>query len=191
MAGKRLWMTGYRAYELNVFGNQDPKLKVLKTSLKNTLVQFLDEGMNWLITGGQLGVEQWAIEVALTLKPLYPEFKIAMMLPFTDFGSKWNEANQGQLAALRQQVDFSDAVSQAPYQRPAQLQGYTRFMTAHTDAAVIVYDPEFPGKPQWDYRAAEDMANRRDYPVTLITMDDLEDTAQEMAEAENEHFQND
>ncbi len=34
MAGKRLWITGYRAYELNVFGAQDPKLKVLKTSLK-------------------------------------------------------------------------------------------------------------------------------------------------------------
>ena len=50
MAGKRLWITGYRAYELNVFGAQDPKLKVLKTSLKNTLTQFLDEGLNWLIT---------------------------------------------------------------------------------------------------------------------------------------------
>ena len=64
-------------------------------------------------------------------------------------------------------------------------------MTTHTDAAVIVYDPEFPGKPQWDYRAAEDMANRRDYPVTLITMDDLQETSEELAEAENEHFQND
>lgn len=191
MAGKRLWITGYRAYELNVFGAQDPKLKVLKTSLKNTLTQFLDEGLNWLITGGQLGVEQWSVEVALTLKPLYPEFKIAMMLPFTDFGSQWNDNNKAQLAALRQHVDFSDAVSQAPYQKPAQLQGYTRFMTTHTDAAVIVYDPEFPGKPQWDYRAAEDMANRRDYPVTLITMDDLQETSEELAEAENEHFQND
>lgn len=59
MVGKRLWVTGYRAYELNVFGSNDPKLKVLKTSLKNTLMQFLDEGLEWLITGGQLGVEQW------------------------------------------------------------------------------------------------------------------------------------
>ena len=56
---------------------------------------------------------------------------------------------------------------------------------------MIVYDPEFPGKPQWDYRAAEDMANRRDYPVTRITMDDLQETSEEWAEAENEHFQND
>ena len=191
MVGKRLWVTGYRAYELNVFGSNDPKLKVLKTSLKNTLMQFLDEGLEWLITGGQLGVEQWAVEVALGLKPLYPDFKIAMMVPFTDFGKQWNEDNQGQLAALRGQVDFSDAVSQAPYQQPAQLQGYTRFMTIHTDAALLVYDPEFPGKAKWDYQAAEAMADRRDYPVQLITMDDLEETAQAMAEPENEHFQND
>jgi len=45
-------------------------------------MQFLDEGLEWLITGGQLGVEQWAVEVALGLKPLYPDFKIAMMVPF-------------------------------------------------------------------------------------------------------------
>lgn len=191
MVGKRLWVTGYRAYELNVFGSNDSKLKVLKTSLKNTLIQFLDEGLEWLITGGQLGVEQWAVEVALGLKPLYPDFKIAMMVPFTDFGKQWNEDNQGQLAALRGQVDFSDAVSQAPYQQPAQLQGYTQFMTIHTDAALLVYDPEFPSKAKWDYQAAEAMADHRDYPVQLITMDDLEETAQAMVEAENEHFQND
>ena len=35
------------------------------------------------------------------------------------------------------------------------------------------------------------LPDRRDYPVQLITMDDLEETAQAMAEAENEHFQND
>lgn len=60
------------------------------------------------------------------------------MLHFTDFGSQTLHNNKAQLAHLRQQVHFSHAVSQAPYQKPAQLQGYTRFNTAHTDAADIV-----------------------------------------------------
>ncbi len=34
-------------------------------------------------------------------------------------------------------------------------------------------------------------ATGKSWKVQLITMDDLEETAQAMAEAENEHFQND
>ena len=30
----RLWLTGYRIYELGVFGSQDPKLLVIKDTLK-------------------------------------------------------------------------------------------------------------------------------------------------------------
>ena len=32
----RLWLTGYRSYELGVFGNEDPKLKVIQYALKTT-----------------------------------------------------------------------------------------------------------------------------------------------------------
>lgn len=46
MVGKRLWVTGYRAYELNVFGSNDPKLKVLKTSLKIRSCSFLMKAWN-------------------------------------------------------------------------------------------------------------------------------------------------
>ena len=42
-------------------------------------------GADWLITGGQMGIEQWAIEVALDLQATdYPEFQIALMTPFAN-----------------------------------------------------------------------------------------------------------
>lgn len=55
----RLWISGYRSYELNVFGDKDPKIAVIKYALKNYLVNLLEEGqLDWIITGANLGVEQ-------------------------------------------------------------------------------------------------------------------------------------
>ncbi len=70
----RLWVSGYRSYELNVFGDQDDKLKVIKYALTNYLTTQIEDGMDWLITGGQLGIEQWTAEVGLELKRLIPNY---------------------------------------------------------------------------------------------------------------------
>ncbi len=37
----RLWLTGYRSYELGIFSDSDPKLKVIKFTLKNRLIEKL------------------------------------------------------------------------------------------------------------------------------------------------------
>ena len=40
---QRLWVTGYRSYELNVFGDRDPKITVIKYALKNYFVSLIEE----------------------------------------------------------------------------------------------------------------------------------------------------
>ncbi|WP_155287180.1 DUF1273 domain-containing protein [Lacticaseibacillus zhaodongensis] len=188
---KRLWVTGYRAYELNVYGTQDKKLDVIKYCLKDQLIAQLEDGLEWLITGCNQGTDQWAAAVGLELKKDYPELKIAMMAPYADFGNRWQESGQEQLAALRQQVDFTADVSKAPYTGGWQLAEFGTFMSSHTDAALMLYDPEFPGKNKFDYNRAQNLSPDRHYNVSLITMYDLQDAATTMAEAaENDHFQN-
>ena len=100
---RRLWITGYRSYELNVFKDDDPKAAVIKDVLSRELKARLEESDEefWLITGPQLGTEQWSIEVALKLKDDYPQLKVSMMMPFTEFGQQWNENNQAKLANLQ------------------------------------------------------------------------------------------
>lgn len=190
MEGLRLWVSGYRSWELNVYGDQDPKLTVIKYALKSQLQSFLDVGMNWVITGGELGIEQWAIDTALTLKPANPSLRVAMMLPYQEFGHQWNEANQAQLATRQTKVDFAGLTSHAPYNNPRQLSGYNRFMAQHTDAALFIYDLDFPGKPAFAYEAAKaEAARRADYELRLVSMDDLEEAAREYGETQNDHFQ--
>lgn len=187
---ERIWVTGYRAHEMGVFGDKDPKISVIKYCLKKTLIDAIENGTTWLITGCEQGTEQWAAAVGLELKASYPELRVAMMAPFANFGERWQETSQARLATLRARVDFTADVSRQPYQSGRQLAQYGEFMVQHTDGACLLYDPEFPGKTQYDYDRIQRLAPERQYALTTITMYDLQEAALIQAEeAENEHFQ--
>ena len=69
---KRLWVTGYRSYELGVFSDKDPKLTIIKYALSNYLKSLLEEGkIDWVISGANLGTEQWGLETAISLQNDY------------------------------------------------------------------------------------------------------------------------
>lgn len=185
---RRLWVTGYRSYELNTFKDDDPKVTVIKRVLTNRLKNYLDESQDefWVITGPQLGTEQWAAECALALQKDYRQLKVAIMLPFAEFANKWNEANQVKLANLREQVNFSREVTAKPYESPEQLRLYQQFMISHTDRLLMVYDPDHPGKPKYGYRLAKSYGERNDYPVDLVDFDELQEAATEWGEEQRE-----
>lgn len=182
---KRLWTTGYRAYELGVFDEKDPKVAVIKDVLQKQLRYQLDSTSEefWLITGPQMGVERWSIESALTIKVDYPQLKIALMEPYADFAARWNENNQARLAAIKAQVDFAGRVSEKKYESPEQLRAYQNFMLHYTDGALLIYDPEREGKTVWDWRAINRYREQNaDYSMRMIDFDELQEAAEEYSE---------
>lgn len=185
---RRLWLTGYRSYELNAFGDDDPKITVVKRVLTQRLTGLLEEDDDefWVITGPQLGVEQWGAAVALELKADFRQLKVAMMLPFGDFGQQWNAANRDRLVNLRDRVDFAREVTSKPYESPEQLRLYQRFVLDHTDRLLMVYDPDHPGKPKYDYELAKKYGDQQDYPVDLVDFDELQEAAVEWGEEQRE-----
>lgn len=193
---QRLWVTGYRAYELGVFKDDDPKIKVIKNVLKNALVERLNNSADefWLITGPQMGVERWGIEVGNDLKNDYPQLKTAIMEPYLNVSQRWNEQNQEKLAVALTQVDFHAPVSNQPYQSPQQLRNYQAFMLDHSDGILLVFDPdredesEQTSKPFWDYRAAQQYQERTDYHIQTIDFDELQEAATELAEQEHPDY---
>ena len=186
----RLWITGYRNYELGVFNNSDPKVTIIKLALKNAIEQAIVDGVDWIISGGQLGVEQWALEVAADLKQQYPdEFQTAMMLPFAEFGSQWGDNNKIAYNQVKAGVDFSATVSEKAYHSPEQLRNYQEFMLKHTDQAILIYDLESPGKPKYDYERIEKFGQNHDYQYQLITFDDLQEVAEEYQDNLNNSLQ--
>ena len=185
---RRLWLTGYRSYELNAFQDDDPKVAVVKRVLTQRLTSLLEEDDDefWMITGPQLGVEQWGAAVALELKKSFRQLKVAMMLPFADFGQQWNATNRDRLLNLRDRVDFAREVTTKPYESPEQLRSYQRFMLDHTDSMLMVYDPDHPGKPKYDYELAQKYGDQQDYLVDLVDFDELQEAAIEWGEEQRE-----
>ena len=179
---QRLWVTGYRSYELNVFGDRDPKITVIKYALKNYFISLLENGeLDWIITGANLGVEQWTAEVGIELSQRYP-VRVSMMIPYEGFANRWNENNQAKFINLKEKVDFFASTSDKPYQSPVQLRNYQNFMIQHTDSAMMIYDPEHPGKPKYDYNLIQKYQETKDYPLDLIDFYDLQDAAEEYQE---------
>ena len=179
---QRLWVTGYRSYELNTFSDKDPKITIIKYALKNYFTNLLENGeMDWIITGANLGVEQWAAEVGVELRNDYP-VQVSMMTPYEEFSSRWNENNQANFINLKEKVDFYASTSNTPYKSPVQLRNYQNFILLHTDRALMIYDEEHPGKPKFDYNLIKQYQETNDYPLDLIDFYELQDIAEEYSE---------
>lgn len=171
---KNLYVSGYRSFELGIFQENEPKVTQIKKVLKNRLQNYLEEGLDWIIVSGNLGVEQWAVEVAVTLKNDYPELQIALIYPYAEFGSQWNEKNQIKKAQIEQMVDYCNQTSKVPYQSAQQLKNHTQFLLDHTDGALLIYDEEFPGKTKYFVEEIRKFKEKKAYSLAFITMDDLQ-----------------
>lgn len=171
---KTLYITGYRSFEIGVFQANDPKIKVIKKVLKNEIISYLDQGLEWILISGNLGVELWAADVVAELKNEYEELKLGILYPFEGFGENWNEQNRTLLDKAQATADYINYVSQKPYESPAQLKNHTQFILAHSGASLMVYDPEYPGKPQFFLKDAETFSEKFPYEIRLITMDNLQ-----------------
>lgn len=185
---ERLWVTGYRSFELNTFNDKDPKITVIKYVLKNYLIEKLENAeLDWVITGANLGVEQWTAEVAMELRKEY-NLRFSVMIPYVNFAERWNENNQAKFLNIKEKADFFASTSNSPYTSPQQLRNYQNFMLQHTDRALMIYDPEHPGKPKYDYQLIKNQQKIKDYPLDLIDFYDLEDAAQEYQENHDQRF---
>lgn len=179
----KLWVTGYRSYELGIFKEDDEKTEIIKSVLKDLLIQKIESGVDWIITGIQLGVEQWVIETANELKKEYKnDFKIAVFIPFLEFDKNWNQDNKNRVQKLISYADFSTEVSKKIYTSPVQLKNYQKFMIKHSNEALLLYDPEFEGKTNFDLLKIKQFEQVNDYSHELIDMDLLQEAANQFLE---------
>ena len=61
-------------------------------------------------------------------------------------------------------------------------------MLEHTDRALLLYDPEHPGKTKYDYEAIKKYQEKSDYPLDIIDFYDLQEAAKEYEENHRKNF---
>lgn len=171
---KNLYVSGYRSYEVSVFAEDDPKLHYIKLYFEKRLIDYIHEGLEWVIISGNIGTELWMGEVVLKVKADYPDLKLAVLLPFTNFQSNWNEKNQGLFNIIVEKADYLNYTSNSDYQNPGQLKNNQEFIIRNTDGCLLFYDTEHEGKAKFFYEAAKRFQETSTYEVDLITFDELQ-----------------
>lgn len=170
---KTAYVSGYKSYELNIFKDDAPEVKYLKLFLKNKLQNLVEEGLEWVLIQGQLGIEMWTAEVVLDLQQEYPELKLGVITPFQNHTERWNEQNQLKYQQIIEKADFHDSVHHAPYEGPFQFKQTDQFILDHTDMTVLIYDEEQEASPKFFKRMLVDFAEQTNYTYDGVTFDEI------------------
>ncbi len=167
---------GYSNFDLGLFSDKDPRLKLIKKAIRRDLEAMAEEGIKWLVFTGNLGFESWVFDVANEMKDEY-DFSLATIFAFETHGENWNEGNQMKLSQFKQ-VDFVK-YAYPKYEHMGQLRDYQRFLLENTDLAYFFYDPENETKLKFIDNL---MKNQEGYRIKRLTFEDLNELVENFSE---------
>lgn len=170
--------------ELGIFKADDKKITFIKAAIKKRLLSFIDEGLEWVLISGQMGVEAWAGEVVLELREVY-DLKLGVFPPFENQENRWPEAIQQAYQELITAADFYQPIYQGEYKGAFQFKAKDEWFLEKSDASLILMDDEFPGSTRFFYEKAKKVTN---YPVYIITPADLDDAVEELRMSDPDYW---
>ena len=183
-------VTGYKPMEMNIFKPSDHKISFIKEAIKKRLVSLIEEGLEWILVSGQMGVELWTCEVIQDLKQEY-EIQIGIIPPFEGQDERWPEHYQLSFEEMTMCADFFKPLYQGGYKGPFQFKARDKWLIEKSDGCLLLLDEEFPGSTSFFLEAAKAQNERSHYPILTITPFDLEETVHELIEQDPNYWGND
>lgn len=168
-----MYITGYKPYELNIFNETAKEVTYLKKFIAHKLTGYIEDGLEWVLIQGHLGIELWAAECVIDLKSVYPDLKLGVITPFENHTEKWNDTNLLRYQHVIGQADYVNAIYQRPYEGPHQFQAGDQFMLDHTDITVLIYDEEQEASPKFFKRKLVDFTEKTNYTCDIVTFDEI------------------
>lgn len=162
--------------ELNIFKVDDQRISFIKAAIRQRLVGFIEEGLEWVVVSGQMGVELWAAEVVMELQEQY-DIRLALIPPFENQETRWPESIQQVYQELTSVADFYKPLYVGDYKGAYQFKAKNKWLIDKSDGCLLLMDEEYPGSGRYFYQEAKEMD---DYPVYLITPADLDDVVEEI-----------
>lgn len=177
---KTVMVTGYRAHELNIFNEKHKGIPYIRKAIAAKLIPMLEDGLEWLITPGQYGVDLWACEAALELKKDYPGLKISIITAFANPEESWNEEKQSFYRDLLKGIDYYASISKGPYEGAWQFRARDDLLLRKSDGMLLVYDEDAgEGSPRFIKEKALKRSQLDGYPIIGITSEDIQMIADE------------
>ncbi|KGA97401.1 hypothetical protein AJ85_08900 [Alkalihalobacillus alcalophilus ATCC 27647 = CGMCC 1.3604] len=170
---KTVAVTGYKAFELGIFDQKHIGITYIRKAFRQRLLTLIEEGLEWVIISGQLGVELWVAEEVFALKEKSPHLKLAVLTPFLEQESGWKEATQSYYREIIAKADFVDSITKRPYESPQQLKQKNEFIIQKVEGLIVLYDEEKQGSPKYYLEVAKRESEKREFYLSIITPYDL------------------
>ena len=175
-----LLVTGYRAHELGIFDNKHQGIPYIKKALAGRLIPLIEDGVDWVITPGQYGVDLWACEVVLELKRQYPQLKLGIITAHANPEEKWKEDKQNEYRRIVAGADYYGAVSNAPYDGGWQFRARDDLLFRKSDAILLFYDEDAAeGSGKFVKERAVKLHAEGDYGLYLMLAEEIQNIADE------------
>ncbi|WP_018933761.1 SLOG family protein [Gracilibacillus lacisalsi] len=184
---KVITVVGNKPMELNIRNENDHRIPFIKIALKQRLISFIDEGLEWVIMSGQMGIELWAAQVIAELKEEYP-IKLGIFPPFLEYESRWPDVYQEAFLQIIEQADFYQPLYNEPYKAPYQFINKDVWFIEKTDGCLALVDEEYPGSAGYILDKMKKAAETSNYSIWYITPNDLEDIVRDQQEYDASHL---
>lgn len=179
---KNLLVTGYRAHELQIFDEKHKGIAYIKQAIAGRLVPLVEEGLEWVITPGQYGVDLWACDVVIGLKRRFPQLKLSIIAASKSPEQNWKDEKKQLFYDLLRDVDYYASVSEQPYSGAWQLKARDDLLLRKTDGILLVYDEEAAeGSPRFYKEKALRKQREEGYLYMSISSEEIQSLIQEEA----------
>lgn len=135
---KTVCFTGHRPDKLGGFDPNNPLAKKVKEKLKASIVDCISKGYDTFISGGALGVDQWAAEIVIDLKNQH-NIKLVIAKPFPSQDKVWNDIAKKIFQNICSKADSIVDVSPDPY-AAWKMQARNEYMIKNSSLVIAVYD---------------------------------------------------
>ncbi|MDQ0058493.1 DUF1273 domain-containing protein [Paenibacillus harenae] len=177
---KNLLVTGYRAHELQIFNQKHKGIGYIQKALTNKLIPIIEDGLEWVITPGQYGVDLWACEAVIALKQSYPQLKLSIIAAYCNPEENWKDDKKEYFQQLLKGVDYYSSVSNQPYNGVWQLTARDDLLFRKTDGILLVYDDDAAeGSPRYMKQKALKKHDADGYAYITLTSEEIQDAANE------------
>lgn len=177
---KNLLVTGYRAHELGIFDQKHKGIPYIRKAIEARLAPLVEEGLEWVLTPGQYGVDLWACEAVIGLKKRYPHLKLSIIAAYLHPEEKWKEDKRDYYRGILKDVDYYGTVSNQPYNGVWQLTARDELLIRKTDGVLLFYDEDAgEASPKYIKQRALKRCAEDGYRYLSITAEDVQGIADE------------
>ncbi|WP_028558747.1 DUF1273 domain-containing protein [Paenibacillus pinihumi] len=179
---KNLLITGYRAHELGIYNQKHKGIAYIQKAILSRLLPLVEDGLEWVITPGQYGVDLWACEAVFALREQYPHLQLAIITAFANQEENWKEERKEYYEDLILQADYYGSVSNQPYTGIWQFRARDELLFRKTDGILLVYDEDAgEGSPKFIKEQALRKNAEDGYVYIGISAEDIQNIANEEA----------